>query len=95
MPLALRWDGRERAKAAIRALKDAVRTVRAGGRVMDAIGDGTLDGWYARQALGTVLGTVEVPQWDAHPLRTKAERLASLRAAIAYLKDRWPDGGAR
>jgi hypothetical protein len=94
MPLALRWDGRQRAVAAIRALKDAIRAVRAGGVVMDAIGDGSLGGWYARHALGMVLGTVEVPQWDAHPLRTKAERLASLRAAVAYLKDRWLAGGA-
>lgn len=89
MPLALRWDGAERAEAAKRALRAAVRVVRTGGCVMDALADGTLDGWYARQAVGTVLGTVQVPQWDAHPLRTRAERLATLRAAIRYLTERW------
>lgn len=88
VPLALRWDGAERAKAAIRALRFAQGVVRAGGTVMDAIADGTLDGWYARQALGSVLGTVQVPQWDAHPARTKAERIATLKSAVAYLTER-------
>jgi hypothetical protein len=93
MPLALRWDGAQRAAAAIRALKCAIRKVRAGASVVDSLCDGELDSWYARQAVGTVLGSIGVPQWDANPLRTKAERLATLRAAVIYLKAKYPAGG--
>lgn len=93
MPLALRWDGRQRALAAIRALKCAIRAVRNGATLTDALCDAELDSWYARQAVGTVLGSIGVPQWDANPLRTKAERLATLRAAVIYLKARYPSRG--
>ena len=89
MPLALRWDGARRARAAVAALRDAIRTVRAGGCVMDALADGSLGGWYARQALGTVIGTVRVPEWDAGRFRTRDERLAALKAAVAHLRARW------
>ena len=77
---------RSERKGQLVELVEFLRRVRAevdeGGSLSEAVADGTLWGWRARQALSHCLG-LPVATWDAEHGRTRLERLALVERALA------------
>lgn len=63
-PAAHRAEGRGTLRATQCRLLKVREAVRRGSTLVDAVADGTVEGWNARQALADALGSVRVPQWD-------------------------------
>lgn len=94
---------RSERKGQLVELVDFLRQVRAevqdGGTLTQAVADGTLWGWRARQALSHCMGE-PVATWDAQPGRTQLERLALVVRALAECGEEprrggWTVGGSR
>lgn len=67
-------------------LRSARRYVLHGGALLDAVADGTLLGWHAREALNSVLDE-PLANWDVRKGRTQLERRAVVERALAELGD--------
>ena len=97
-PLAARVERRGEAGDLATRLAEAQRDVRAGSSLLDAVADGTLWGWRAREALSHCLGE-PLANWDRSPGRTQLERLALVARLLAELggelRGGWRVGGAR
>ena len=65
-------------------LTAARREVRAGGSLLEAVADGTLEGWRARLALQHALG-FPLADWDNAAGRTQGERLALVERVLSEL----------
>lgn len=94
---------RSERKGQLVELVDVLRRVRFGVQdgeaLTDAVADGTLWGWRAREALSNCLG-VPLANWDREPGRTMGERLALVERVLAECGEAprrggWTVGGAR
>ncbi|MDP2271279.1 MAG: hypothetical protein Q8K32_11145 [Archangium sp.] len=75
------------------------RDVAAGSTLVEAVADGTLLGWRAREAINSCLNE-PVANWDRERGRTKGERLALLARVLGELgvaphRGGWNVGGGR
>lgn len=83
---AARAERRGELAAVVAFLRSARRYVVHGGTLIDAVADGTLLGWRAREALNSVLDE-PVANWDRRKGRTQLERIAVVTRALAELGD--------
>jgi len=68
----------------IARLRAARRAVLADGSLLEAVADGTLEGWRTRLALQHALGFA-LADWDQAAGRTRAERLALVDRVLTEL----------
>lgn len=84
-PQAARAKRRGIHRELVRRLLEVRREVRDGATLLEAVADGTLLGWRARESLADALGSVRVPQWDEAPGRTVRERTNLVTLALRQL----------
>lgn len=96
---AARAERRGELSAVIQFLQQVRREVHAGGTLLDAVTDGTLLGWRAREALNSCLDE-PLANWDKRKGRTQLERRAIIERVLSELgapphRGGWSVGGAR
>lgn len=87
---------RQQEAAALGTLRDAHVLVQRGWLTWKAIseaGEGGITAEYARRLVRRVIGHHDIPGWDAHAFRTKAERLRVLGAACVLAGGKPPQRG--
>lgn len=71
--------------AIIKRLVSARAAVRNGEKILDAVADGTLEGWHARMAIARHCPAANLVAFDGERYRTKLERLAVLEKTLVLL----------
>ena len=93
-PYAVRAERKGQLVELVEFLRRVRAEVRDGSTLTQAVADGTLWGWRARQALSHSLGE-PVATWDAQPGRTQMERRAVVERSLAECGDVAHKGGWR
>lgn len=83
-PVAVRLERNGHRLGAITKLVEAMRDVVGGATVLEAIADGTLLGWYAREALMAVCDG-NLLDWDGSPYRVQEERILLVEKTLGFL----------
>ena len=93
-PYAVRAERKGQLVELVEFLRRVRAEVRDGSTLTQAVADGTLWGWRARQALSHSLGE-PVATWDAQPGRTQMERRAVVERSLTECGDVARKGGWR
>ena len=93
-PYAVRAERKGQLVELVEFLRRVRAEVRDGSTLTQAVADGTLWGWRARQALSHSIGE-PVATWDAQPGRTQMERRAVVERSLTECGDVARKGGWR